>query len=262
MRVVAPKLRMWHLLGVVATVAALLAISRIQREVDPIQVHMRALRYAEAPGRLKAAQELAQAEGEASVAVETLIGALGDRDARVRAKVAEALGSVLRANRAHPLREIAKDALAQRLNDRDRRARTAVAIALADLHGDPKLVVPPLIEGLRDEDARVRQEVTRCLDYFTPYHASAQDAIFQAIKDPDPLVRVTAVNVLRFSVLKAKNQRSSPRGLVQQLESQIVVASGDTNAKVRAAATFAISALGIATDRPRETGSDPDDPVR
>ena len=254
MRLVIPRLRMWHLLGLVATVAAFLAVRRVQREVDLNQVHVRALQYADASGRLKAAQELASAEGasatgHASVAVEPLIGALRDPDARVRAQVAETLGGLLRADPADQRRGIAKAALTVRLNDRDHRTRTAAGIALADLNGDPTLVIPALAEALHDDDVRIRREATRCLDYFAPYHARARSEILTALRDPDPQVRVMALHVLRFAVLKAKNWPSSPPGLVRELEGHILSANTDADAKVQAAAAAALDSLGIAPAR-------------
>ena len=144
---------------------------------------------------------------------------------------------------------IAKAALTLRLNDRDHRARTAAGIALADLNGDPKLVIPALAEALRDDDAGVRREATRCLDYFTPYHASARSEILTALQDPDPQVRIMALNVLRSAVLKARSWRSSPIGLVRELEGQIASATADADVKVQTAAAAALDSLGIAPAR-------------
>ena len=54
-----PKLRVWHLMMLVAASAALMAVLLFRQEVyDPTAAHLRKLRYADAAGKAAAIREL------------------------------------------------------------------------------------------------------------------------------------------------------------------------------------------------------------
>jgi HEAT repeat protein len=253
MRVAVPKLRMWHLLGLVATVAASLAVARVRSEVDPIHGQIRQLHYAEAPLRAKAARELGEAGHESLVAVDALIGALNDRDARVRQNAAQSLASVLVENRDDPRAGAAMDGLTLRLDDRDDRVRASAAIALAHIGTGPKLVIPRLIEAAHHADADVRRSATLCLDYFSNDNAQVRQALLQALEDPAPGVRTIALCVLR---------QKNYGGKVQPFPGAIAKLAGDHDAGVRAAAAGAMGTLRIDPPRLVELLGDPDSRVR
>jgi HEAT repeat protein len=133
-----PKLRVWHLMFLVASSAVLLSVLLFRQEVyDPTAARLRKMSYADAAGKAVAIREL-MAEGASGPAVvETLFGALRDSDPAVRALAAQAMADEVRRTAEiskagqDPYAEPVKAALAEALRDRDAAVRVQAASGLA-----------------------------------------------------------------------------------------------------------------------------------
>src|SRR4051812_16235687 len=91
MRFPRPRLRTWHLIGLVAAAAAFFAVLQFRRDVDnSTYLWMRRLRSLDAAERVRAVRELSGLGPVARPAIEPLVEALADSDARVRRVVPEA----------------------------------------------------------------------------------------------------------------------------------------------------------------------------
>jgi len=138
---------------------------------------------ADLKARLEAIEDLA--DEDAAKALPPLFSALSDKDARIRAAAAEALGEVGDRSAVEPLGK----ALA---GDDDAGVREAAAEALGEL-GLPN-AVPVLRAGLRDGDAEVREAVVDALaDIGGP---EAERVLRQALADSDEDVRDAAAAAL------------------------------------------------------------------
>ena len=138
---------------------------------------------ADLKARLEAIEDLA--DEDAAKALPPLFSALSDKDARIRAAAAEALGEVGDRSAVEPLGK----ALA---GDDDSGVREAAAEALGEL-GSPN-AVPVLRAGLRDGDAEVREAVVDALaDIGGP---EAERVLRQALADSDEDVRDAAAAAL------------------------------------------------------------------
>jgi hypothetical protein len=138
---------------------------------------------ADLKARLEAIEDLA--DEDAAKALPPLLSALSDKDARIRAAAAEALGEVGDRSAVEPLGK----ALA---GDDDAGVREAAAEALGEL-GLPN-AVPVLRAGLRDGDADVREAVVDALaDIGGP---EAERVLRQALADSDEDVRDAAAAAL------------------------------------------------------------------
>jgi hypothetical protein len=125
------------------------------------------------------------ADEDAAKALPELLGALADKDPRIRAAAAEALGEVGDASAVEPLGK----ALA---SDADSDVRDAAAEALGDI-GSPN-AVPLLSAGLRDADEDVRETVVDALGSIGG--PDAERVLRQALSDPDEDVRDAAAAAL------------------------------------------------------------------
>ncbi|MBN1139859.1 MAG: HEAT repeat domain-containing protein [Anaerolineae bacterium] len=149
-------------------------------------------------------------------AVEPVIQALGDKNAKVRAMAAE----VLRAPRAI-------EPLIRALGDECHDVRAITAEALGEI-GDPQ-AVEPLIRALEDMDAGVRVAAVRALRAIgTP---QAVEPLIRALGDVDAGVRVAAVYALRAI------------GTPQAVK-HLIRALGDVDADVRSEAAKALGEIG------------------
>ena len=133
-----PKLRVWHLMFLVAASAVLLSVLLFRQEVyDPTAARLRKMSYADAAGKAVAIREL-MAEGASGPAVvETLFGALRDSDPAVRALAAQAMADEVRRTAEitkggqDAYTEPVKAALAEALKDGDPAVRVQAASGLA-----------------------------------------------------------------------------------------------------------------------------------
>jgi hypothetical protein len=135
------KLRVWHLMMLVAATAALLAVLQFRQEVyDPTAARLRKMRYADAVDKAAAIRYLMAEEAYGPAVVETLFDALRDSDREVRALAAQAMADAI--CRSTPKRGLdayvkpVKAALAEALKDRDEEVRVQAASGLSSLGGN------------------------------------------------------------------------------------------------------------------------------
>ena len=133
-----PKLRVWHLMFLVAASAVLLSVLLFRQEVyDPTAARLRKLRYADAVDKAAAIRYLMAEEASGSAVVETLCDAVRDSDREVRALAAQAMADAM--CRSTPKRGLdayakpVKMALAEALRDRDEAVRVQAASGLSSL---------------------------------------------------------------------------------------------------------------------------------
>ena len=252
-----PRLRMWHLIGLVAAAAAFFAVMQYRTGVyDPASAQARRLRSLDPAARLAAVGELGKLGPEARSEIPSLLGALNDGDVRVRARAAQVL-LFFRSDK--PDDEHAgyiRSALTAALRDPDPGARHAAAVALAWLRPDPKVAVPALIEAAGDPDHEVRAEAISGLGEFIEDKA-AQAAVLAAIGDDDSLVRFRAIGALGW--------RPTPERL-PTIRAAITPVLKDPNGLVRASAVEILCRNNLVSspDAPELVAAltDPDPAVR
>ena len=197
------RLRMWHLLGLVAAFAGLFAVLRYRQEVyDPASAQARRLRALDAAERIEAVGKLAAMGREAESAIPSLVGALNDGDPRVRARAARAMPFVL-GTPDHPWADDVRAALTGALADPDPAARHATAVALGMLEPDPKAIVPALIEAAGDADTEVRGWAVGELG-FALDDERAWSTVLGATRDRALNVRNQAIKALRSKPQSAR----------------------------------------------------------
>lgn len=138
---------------------------------------------ADLKARLTAIEDLA--DEDAGKALPPLLSALSDKDPRIRAAAAEALGEVGDPSAIEPLGKALT-------GDDDSDVREAAAEALGEL-GLPN-AVPVLRAGLKDTDSDVREAVVDALGDIGGLEA--ERVLRQALADPDEDVRDAAVAAL------------------------------------------------------------------
>ncbi len=82
------------------------------------------------------------------------------------------------------------------LKDQEEGVRASAVEALRKIGADPSVVVPALIEVLKDRDASVRRSVAGTLGQLAPAKA-AVPALTEALKDEDAEVRQEAARALK-----------------------------------------------------------------
>lgn len=197
------RLRMRHLLGLVAAFAGLFAVLRYRQEVyDPASAQARRLRALDPAERIEAVGKLLAMGREAESAIRSLLGALNDGDSRVRVRAAMAIPFILRTP-DHPRADDVRAALTAALTDPDPGARHAAAVVLGVLSTDSKILRPVLIEAVGDVEPKVRSlavgQLAPSLD-----DEAAWAAVLTAIRDPDAKVRYEAVCALGFKPTPAR----------------------------------------------------------
>jgi HEAT repeat protein len=262
MRLTIPKLRTWHLLGIVAASAVLFSIMQFRWSVaDPGYALIRRLRSLDATDRVKAAARLGSQRPKDRRAIAPLTEMLFDRDPSARASAARALTSIVPQDDAEA--GTVKAALTSALVDRDPAARREIAVALAHLQPEPGVVVPTLLESLDDASPQARGEVIECLGMSARRDKAALAAVMAALDDPADEVRSRAVNALRWC---AEVPKLAPQPLVATIIKALMGAADDESAVVRAAAVRALGRLAgktkIEVPRVIEALGDPDASVR
>ncbi len=245
------------MLLLVAAAAAFSAVMQYRQGVyDPASAQARRLRSLDPAARLEAVGELRKLGPGARSAIPSLLGALNDGDARVRARAALVLIDVIRWDADDPRAGDIRAALTAALGDPDSGARHAAAVALGGLRPDPRVVVPVLIEATMDASPDLRGRAVGILHEFVG-DERVQDAIVAASRDGDPGVRIHAINAL------AVRPGPAPAPKVREAA---VPALKDRNEFVRGAAVGALGRLGLTTsiDAPElvEALSDPSPWVR
>jgi HEAT repeat protein len=270
MRLTIPKLRMWHLLGLVAASAAFFSVMQFRWTVeDDGYALLRRLRSADAIERTKGAYGLSRLRPREHRAIAPLTEMLFDTDAKARAAAAEALDQIMGSNdrRKSEFDEAeigpVKAALASALGDRDPVARLAIARALGSLGTEPKVIVPTLLEFAKDTDPQTRRDAVGILGPYVRRSELAMAAVLDAIDDADSQVRWCALNGLAFHAV-VPNVVAEP--LLGRIKDAIASRAGDTDQDVRQSAVSALVRIGwrTKTEDPRIIRflSDPDLQVR
>ena len=131
------RIRVWHLLVLVAACAGFLAVFQYRRAVyDPTSARLRQIRYADADTKVVAIRELMDSEASGFDVIQTLVGALGEADPAVRAVAAQAMAVAIQRNAAlkkpdDSLAGPVRAALIEALRDPDPTVRLRAASGLA-----------------------------------------------------------------------------------------------------------------------------------
>ena len=198
MRLTVPKLRMWHLLGIVATSAAFLAVMQFRWKVeDPGYALIRQLRSLDARERARAATGLRSLRPRERRAIAPLTEMLFDPDALARASAARALNFLVDRKDEAEVGQV-KAALGAALGDRDPVARLEIASSLCFLDPEPKVIVPTLLELARTQDSPTRVKVTLLLRHYARRSEPALAALFASLGDADPEVRMWSTESLGY----------------------------------------------------------------
>ncbi|MCX6693125.1 MAG: HEAT repeat domain-containing protein [Methanomicrobiales archaeon] len=176
-------------------------------------------RYGESGGvDIGSAQGAPQIQRDLSVAISTLVSALGSGNEDAREEAARELGQL------HDPRTIAP--LTEALGDESRFVRRAAARALGRT-GDPR-AVSPLLSALRDDDRATREGAAEGLADLGPLGVPA---LIEAARDPEWRVRVGAVVAIRIG--------GDRRAIVSLIE-----AASDSNVFVRREAVKGLGRIG------------------
>jgi hypothetical protein len=210
------RMRVWHLIALVAVSAAFLAVFQYRHGVyDPTSARLRQVRYAGADEKIAAIRELMDSKGSAFDVIQTLLGALGDADPAVRAVAAQAMAPVIEHHAAgkKPDESLAgpvKAALTEALSDPDPTVRVRAASGLGELKIKSKQAFAILLRAARTTGPPVGR--------------------FRAVGEPDD--RAVSLWVLGFAY------RDEPEALPPILE-----AMSDRDPHVRTAGLIAINLL-------------------
>ena len=258
-----PRLRLWHLIALVATVAAFLATFQFRRETeDPGYREIRRLRSADHAQRARAAAWLGAARPASRRAIGPLTEALFDEDAYVRTEAAESLGSILKFDRADAEAPAVMAALARGLADPDPRARRAMIVNLARFEGDPKLVVPALL-GLARSGSPGTIEAFNLLGSYARRDESARAFLFAALEGDDAEARLRAIDSLSWT---ATVPDLAPEPYQASVRAALAGRAGDGSSAVRGRAIGRLARLatpaGIEPPEVIEALADPASAVR
>ena len=263
MRLTIPKLRTWHLLGIVALSAGFLAVMEVLWKFkDPGYALIRQLRSSDAREREKAAMELIKLRPRERRAIAPLTEMLFDPDFGARASAARALKEIVdRADEAEagPV----KAALVAALGDRDPVARLAIVKSLCALNPEPRVVVPTLLEMARDRNGGTRANAIFLLSHYGRQSEPVLAALFAALGDADPEVRWRSAESLGFCSFFPN---VPPEPLLGRIKNALLGVADDENPGVRAAGVSRLAAIAsrAKADDPRviEALGDPDSGVR
>jgi HEAT repeat protein len=154
-------------LGVVASACAADVAELVKRLADP-----------DPDARRAAARALAEAGGDAKVAVPALVRALKDRDLFVRRFAAQALGEI------GPEARQAVPALRAALNDPRQEVQEAAATALGKMGPDAAAAALASVVRDRDREPEVRRKAAQALARMGPEARAALPVLVSVLKGP------------------------------------------------------------------------------
>lgn len=245
-----PKLRVWHLILLVAAIAALLRVLQYRQQVyDPTAARLRKMRYADADGKAATIRVLMAEEASGPVFVETLLDALRDSDPALRALAAQAMADEVSRNTSKSGKDAyakpVKAALAEALRDRDPAVRVQAASGLSLLAVTSEESFAILLRAARTP-AAVPQTIGGIDDRFRAlgdlafsYRGRPETlkAIHAAMTEPDARVRNQGITALNL-YLRSATPVSEP--IVQALLERL----DDENDSIRSNAGQLLSRIG------------------
>jgi HEAT repeat protein len=245
-----PKLRVWHLMMIVAASAALLAVLQFREEVyDPTAARLRKVRYADAIDKAAAIRYLMAEEASGPAVIETLFDALRDSDSEVRALAAQAMADAI--CRSTPKRGLdayakpVKAALAEALRDRDAAVRVQAASGLSSLGATSEESFAILLRAARTPSAASqaiggiddRFRALGDLAYSYREKPEALTAIFAAMTEHDARVRHQGIIALALHL-----HGSTP--LTEPIVQALLARLDDEDDSIRGDAGQALSRIG------------------
>jgi hypothetical protein len=161
--------------------------------------------------RTGAAAALCWIAPQARMAVPALVEALKDRDSRVRRLSATALGGIGPAARA------AVPGLVRLLKDGEERVRGEAAWALAQIGPDARAAVPALLEVLADGDTGLQPRALFALGRIGP---AAVPGLVDGLKDQNARIRSAAAQALVEREISQGDKKPAGGGARQSAEGQ------------------------------------------
>jgi HEAT repeat protein len=259
-----PKMRVWHLFGLVAACAAFLAVFQYRRGVDdPTSVRLREARYADGDGKVAVIRQLIEEEASGDEVVRTLLETLGDADPAVRAVSVRAITDVIERNVAREkqdgsLAETVKAALGRALADPDSTVRLRAACALGNLHVKSEDCFAILMQAARtagqpigrfrsasEPDDRVGALWELAFSYRDKPEALAP--ILEAMSDHDPRVRTSGIVAINCYLRNSDGNwyRRAPDFTVPgPIAEQLLARLEDEDDQVRQRASDVLGRLG------------------
>jgi HEAT repeat protein len=260
-----PRLRVWHLLMLVAACAGFLAVFQYRQGVyNPTFGRLRQVRYADSAGKVAAIKELMEAvelarshdtEVAGAAVVETLLEALGDPDPAVRGLAARAVAEAVYLNTARKNPQqvhsgAVKAALTDALRDPDSsvRVRAANGLNLLDVKSEESFAVllqaartpAPAPRTIGDIDDRFGSLGDLAYCYRDKPEAVA--AILAAMTDRDPRVRKQGIIALNIYL-----RRSGPAA--EPIAEALLARLDDEDDSIRLIAGQVLSVIGRSVAR-------------
>jgi HEAT repeat protein len=157
MRVFRTRFGIRAMIAFVGLCALVFGTMRFSRDRRPSYLYAGWLSDGDEGRRLHAAEELGGMGADGAVAVPALTRALlSDGAASVRERAALSLAGVVRTRNDPPMTSAVAAALVSALRDKAPTVREAAAKALGQIHPDPKVVIPSLLEAMGEENEWVR----------------------------------------------------------------------------------------------------------
>jgi HEAT repeat protein len=241
------RLRLRHLLLLIAACAAFLAVFQYRREVyDPTFARLRRVRYGDVAGKVEAIRLLMDPEMRSKdpAVVETLLGALGDADPAVRAEAARTAASVVlqpaaRKGQPNPQAGAVKAALTEALGDRDPTVRLRAAEGLSMLDVKSEEIGEILLRAARTaDDPDHRFTALNHLAYSYRDNPEALSAILGALTNRDQRVRMGGISALNLYL-----RRPAP-AIPETIEEALFARLDDEDDYIRGQAAFGLSHIG------------------
>jgi HEAT repeat protein len=248
-----PKLRVWHMILLVAASAAFLSVFEFRQAVyDPTAARLRQVRYADAAVKAAVIRELMADEVSGPNVAPTLLEALRDSDPTVRGLAAQGLAQeVLRGTtvkKPHEDVSAVKAALTEALRDRDPsvRVQAASGLSLLDVKSEESFAIllrtartpaaaPKAIGGIDD---RFRALGDLAYSYFDK--PETVPTILAAMANQDARVRGQGVIALNLHLRR-------PVAITEPMIAALLVRLDDEDDSVRGSAGLVLSRFGQRT---------------